>query len=80
MPVAFEAACRYIGLHSAGVNGFVDGTCDLIINIGPLSESQAAPLVRQAAAVLLSGTHMDRQSLHMVHVLAALYVLRLSRS
>ena len=77
--MAFEAACRYIALLSAGVKGFVDGTCDLFINIGPLSESQAAPLVRQAAVVLLSATHMHRQNLHMVHELA-LYVLSLSRS
>ena len=56
----------------------MDGTCDLIINIGPLSESQAAPLVRQAAAFSsLQETCTGR--VFMVHVLAALYVLGLSR-
>lgn len=73
--MAFVATCRYIGLHSAGVNGFVDGTCDLIINIGPLSQSQAAPLVRQAAA-FLQLTCTGRIS--MVHLLASLYALSLS--
>ncbi|CAK0786624.1 hypothetical protein CVIRNUC_009838 [Coccomyxa viridis] len=29
-----------------GVLNFVNGTCDAIVNVGPLSESQVAPLVR----------------------------------
>ena len=33
-------------LLCAGVLNFVNGTCDAIVNVGPLSESQVAPLVR----------------------------------
>ena len=33
-------------LRCAGVLNFVNGTCDAIVNVGPLTESQVAPLVR----------------------------------
>ena len=33
-------------LRCAGVLNFANGTCDAIVNVGPLSESQVAPLVR----------------------------------
>ena len=39
---AVQSRCSML----AGVGKFVNGTCDVTITIGPLSESQAAPLVR----------------------------------
>ena len=37
-------------LRCAGVLNFANGTCDAIVNVGPLSESQVAPLVRYFAS------------------------------
>ena len=37
---------------NSGIELFSDGTCDVLVTASPLSESQAAPLIRHAPALL----------------------------
>ena len=49
-------------LRRAGVLNFVNGTCDAMVIVGPLSESQVAPLVRCLHYLQMSDSlhHLNR--------------------